>query len=373
MKSFKAITAILFLGAMLGVVAQAQDAQPDRWRTPVVDQATPDEAIAQDSPHLRVLPQAGNSAYSQDSRRAALAQWALPTSLPMTGRITLGVLEPGVQPELVASDGADLWVANHGTTAFPGTVTRVRASDGKVLGTWTGATNATGVLVARGRIYVTGNTIPGNLYSIDPSLPPGTVTTLSSSLGGNPTGIATDGTWIWTANFGSPGSISKVDPDTGATTNIQTGFSPIGILFDGTNIWVTDGTLKRLDANGNVIQSVPVGQSPQFPVFDGSNIWVPNHTSASVTVVRARDGMVLATLTGNGVYTPTQAAFDGQRILVTNINVGSLSLWKAADLTPIGSIPAPNTAPSSTAPFGACSDGINFWITLQGTNQLARF
>jgi hypothetical protein len=45
MKSFKAFTVTLILGAMLGVVAQAQDAQPDRWRELVVDQATPDDAI----------------------------------------------------------------------------------------------------------------------------------------------------------------------------------------------------------------------------------------------------------------------------------------------------------------------------------------
>jgi hypothetical protein len=78
---------------------------------------------------------------------------------------------------------------------------------------------------------------------------------------------------------------------------------------------------------------------------------------------------VLATLTGNGLSRPFQAAFDGQRILVTNITGDSISLWKAADLTPLGSF----TTGLNTLPRGACSDGINFWITLIGTNQLARF
>jgi hypothetical protein len=78
--------------------------------------------------------------------------------------------------------------------------------------------------------------------------------------------------------------------------------------------------------------------------------------------------MVLATLTGNGLNAPWQAAFDGQRILVTNPTGNSVSLWKAADLTPIGSI----STGAGTNPFGVCSDGINFWITLQGPNQLAR-
>jgi hypothetical protein len=64
---------------------------------------------------------------------------------------------------------------------------------------------------------------------------------------------------------------------------------------------------------------------------------------------------------------PVAAAFDGQRVLVTNLG-GTLSLWKAGDLSPIGSFPiAPGT------PNYACSDGISFWITLQSSGRLARF
>jgi hypothetical protein len=299
-----------------------------------------------------------DSALRRGSRRAALGQWATPTTLPMTGRTTIGSF-----PERVASDGADVWVASDG-----GTVTRVRASDGTVLGTWTGAAGAFGVLVARGRIYVTGSINPGRVYMIDPSMAPGAVTTMNGLLGAFTHGIATDGTFIWTANPGG-GSVSIVDPDNGATINITSGFSsPWGILFDGTNIWVSDhgdNKLKQLDAMGNVIQSVPVGNNPQLPVFDGTNIWVPNGNDNSVTVVRARDGIVLATLTGNGLFEPDQAAFDGQRILVTNVS--NVSLWKAADLTRIGSVSA-----GAASTIGACSDGINFWIVLGITNQLAR-
>jgi hypothetical protein len=106
-------------------------------------------------------------------------------------------------------------------------------------------------------------------------------------------------------------------------------------------------------------------------VFDGSNIWVPNFIDNSITVVRARDGLVMATLSGNGLSIPFQAAFDGQRILVTNLVGNSVSLWRAADLTPIGTF----ATGASTGPFGACSDGVNFWITLNAKvpGQLARF
>ena len=80
-------------------------------------------------------------------------------------------------------------------------------------------------------------------------------------------------------------------------------------------------------------------------------------------------GAVVATLSGNGLNDPNQAAFDGQRILVTNLNGDSVSLWKAADLTPIGNF----STGSGTGQIGACSDGTYFWITLNKTNQLARF
>ena len=66
---------------------------------------------------------------------------------------------------------------------------------------------------------------------------------------------------------------------------------------------------------------------------------------------------------------PATAAFDGQRILVTNFFGNSVSLWKAADMTFLGTI----STGANTNPNGACSDGLNFWITLSGQPALARF
>ena len=65
---------------------------------------------------------------------------------------------------------------------------------------------------------------------------------------------------------------------------------------------------------------------------------------------------------------PVAAAFDGERVLVTNA-YNSVSLWKAADLSPIGTF----STGGLTSPRGVCSDGVNFWIALQGAGQLAWF
>jgi YVTN family beta-propeller protein len=305
-----------------------------------------------------------DQAVKRSSRRLAQRQtWTTQTEN------NLGLTSVGTNPKLVESDGADLWVANFTSD----TVSRVSADDGRLLETWTGATNAISVLVAMGKVFITGETNPGSLFRIDPAQAAGAVTTLSSSLGANPVGIAFDGQKIWTANLGAPGSVSIISLNPTSVTTVTTGFNqPIGIVYDGANIWVTDRgdeRLKKLDESGNILQAVTVGTNPRYAAFDGTNLWVPNDGSNTVSVVRASTGAVLATLSGNGLQFPYQAAFDGERVLVTNFNGDSVSLWKASDITPIGTFPTG----SNTHPQGACSDGLNFWLVLQGTNKLAQF
>jgi hypothetical protein len=314
-----------------------------------------------------------DQALERGSKRAVLDQfWTT------QGANNLGLTTVGGFPWLVKSDGADVWVANTSS----GTVSRVRASDGRLLETWSGAFNAKGVLVAMGKVFVTGVDPSGGLgalFQIDPTQPAGAVTTLSTVVGQIPAAMAFDGQRIWTANQVDSVSIVTLNPIT--VTNVFTGFSsPVGILYDGANIWVTDAgddKLKRLDSNGAILQSVPVGSNPHYPAFDGTNIWVPNSSVqapslSTVSVVRASGGSagtVIATLSGNGLNSALSAAFDGERILVTNAGTSTVALWKATDLTPIGTFPTG----VGTAPFGACSDGLNFWITLHNTGQLARF
>src|SRR6185295_3701314 len=76
--------------------------------------------------------------------RAALDQFWTPQSFTVLPLTQLA----GVEPRGVQSDGADLWVADFGN----GTVSRVRASDGKLLENWTGAAAAWGVHLAMGRV-----------------------------------------------------------------------------------------------------------------------------------------------------------------------------------------------------------------------------
>jgi len=162
-------------------------------------------------------------------------------------------------------------------------------------------------------------------------------------------------------------------------TTFPTGFSqPRGILFDGANLWVTDQgdtTLKRVDTTtGAVLQTIPLSGTVGHPVFDGTNLWIPCSDPDQVYVVRGVGGLtgtVLAQLTGNGLNGAFQAAFDGERICVTNSAAPSVSLWKASDLSPLDSIKLDFDPTYHSR--GVCSDGTTFFIGLrqeQGGNGL---
>ncbi|MCU0290514.1 MAG: hypothetical protein MUF10_00775 [Thermoanaerobaculaceae bacterium] len=103
-----------------------------------------------------------------------------------------------------------------------------------------------------------------------------------------------------------------------------------------------------------------LGSTGAYPVFDGTNIWVPSVPGNSIIVVRAATATVLATLTGNGLAGPKQVAFDGERMLAVNTTGNSVSLWNSADLRVIGTF----STGADFSPNGVCSDGLNFWISL---------
>jgi hypothetical protein len=270
------------------------------------------------------------------NRRAIAQQWWQPK---ISDALRITPLTDG--PLGIAWDGADLWVSG-----YPGKVFRVRASDGKLLETWTGVSSPQKILIAGGRVFITGSTdpsFPSQLFVIDPAQPPGAATIFKSPLPLGMNGITFDGQFIWTSQ--GSGSITRIPISGGAETTFNTFSQPADILWDGENLWVADGgvnQVKRVDpTTGAVLEFIPVGNIPVTLLFDGINLWVGNNTSNSVTVIRATGslrGTVLATLTGNGLNGPNDIAFDGERVLIVNSTGASVSLFKASDLSPLGTL-----------------------------------
>jgi hypothetical protein len=226
-----------------------------------------------------------------------------------------------------------------------------------------------------GRVFITGQ-LPQSLYMIDPAMPAGAAQAVATDIAANgPDAIAFDGSRIWTANCclqsippPPPGSISIITPGTWSVQNITTGFeSPHSLVFDGTNMWTTDFPgLLRLDSSGAVIQTVPLTGALTM-VFDGANLWVPN--SSGLSVVRAATGEIVATLQPQSVrmgFSALATAFDGRRVLVAG--GGDVELWDAQTLAPLGRF---ETGFSYTG--GSCSDGVNFFLSVNEPGQLARF
>jgi hypothetical protein len=299
-----------------------------------------------------------DSALKRGSRRAAAEQWWTPQHADVVNRTFLG--PTGVM--MSCFDGADLWVAN----SVSDSVYRVRASDGSFLGTWTGANSAASLIAAGNYIYVTGAENPGKIYVIFRESSSGSVTVLTSSVGAFPRSITFDGLNLWTANAGTgsiPGSISRYNLVTHIVTTFTTGFDrPASITFDGTHLWVVDAGAAELyrvnPAFGTIFETIFIGIVSSFvdPVFDGTNLWVPADNMIKVFSTSS-PARVLATLTGNGLNNSRAAAFDGERIMVTNDT--GVSLWKASSLTPLGNL----NLGSAYVPRGVCSDGLNFWIS----------
>jgi hypothetical protein len=316
-----------------------------------------------------------DSVLKRGSRRAAVGEWATPQEVGVLNATIVGDV-----PRYNCFDGEDIWVASY----IDSSVTRVHTSDGRVLGTWTGAGGAWNTIAAAGYIYITGRDNPGRIYRINPINAPGAVFEVESNVGDFPVSITYDGLNLWTANQGTAagmGSITRYNIVTDSETTFAVGFNqPAGIVFDGTHLWVVDGGADELyrvnPADGAILETLDMGTitSPEaIPVFDGSNIWVPVRSELKV-VSTSSPARLLATLSGHGLGVYNRAvAFDGERIMVTSGSNGNyLSLWKASSLTPLDSL----DLGFNKVPYGVCSDGLHFWISVNasgGGDMLLRF
>ncbi len=121
--------------------------------------------------------------------------------------------ETGIYPLSIIYDGANMWIGN-GINL--GSVTKIRAADGAVLGTYATA----------------GTTVRGLLY---------------------------DGTSIWVCNSGT-NTVSRVRADNVALLGTYaTGPNPRSVAFDGTKIWIAN-------SGGNTLTVIaPHSASSPFP------------------------------------------------------------------------------------------------------------
>src|SRR5262249_41945174 len=125
----------------------------------------------------------------------------------------------GHHPTLLAFDGANIWTTNF----YDGTVSKLRASDGTLLGRFNTAENTSSY----------------------------------------PIGIAFDGTHIWVGNLGDY-SLAELQASDGTLLRVVPLVSaPQGVAFDGANIWAVlsdaNNVAKVRASDGAVLSYFPTG------------------------------------------------------------------------------------------------------------------
>lgn len=257
----------------------------------------------------------------------------------------------GSSPRFAAFDGANIWVANGGG----GNVTKLRASDGAVQGTFAVGSQPFGVVFDGANIWVTnsGSNTVTKLRASDGALQ-GTF-----AVGTGPFGVAFDGANIWVANRNS-NNVTKLRASDGAVQGtFAAGSFPSGLAFDGANIWATNasnpGNVTKLRSSDGALQGTfAVGINPFGVAFDGANIWVVNTSSNTVTKLQASDGACVGTCTFDVGITPFAVAFDGANMWVGNSN-NTVTKLRASDGALQGTFPAGSSQ-------GIVFDGANIWV-----------
>lgn len=164
---------------------------------------------------------------------------------------TIRTVSTGNNPNGVAFDGTNVWVANYGSN----TVTKINASTGAVIGTY--------------------------------------------GVGVNPRGVAYDGFRIWVANSGS-NTVTQIVPATGVVAlTCSVGSTPYFLAFnpfDG-NVYIPNRNSNTVTVMHNQtctpVRTVATDTEPQFAAPDGSgNMWISCYTNAKIDEI-STSGVVL--------------------------------------------------------------------------------
>ncbi len=200
---------------------------------------------------------------------------------------------PG-QPNFVTYGADYIWViASPTTDGEQGHLYRIDHNDGSITAQYD-IDDPRGLYVDENtdRVWVTHGT--NSLQEFDLELSPqGDPITV----GDRPDELVVLDGYVWTADRHSPdnpvGTLSKVDPDLREVETFDVGGNPAGMATDGTNLFVVDtaeadGAEGRLilvnPDDGNVLSEVALGTRPLDVMVQGSDVWVTRHDDATAGV-----------------------------------------------------------------------------------------
>jgi PKD repeat protein len=281
------------------------------------------------------------SALASDGVHVWVAHETMPAHLSKvraSDGVVLGSYELDAEPfttglPALVHDGEHIWTAYKREVfedGFPvGNVhlvlAMVRPSDGAVLARYTvaeGGTHVGGVAFDGENVwvsYVAGGRFVSKFRAIDGER------LLDVDVGdGAATPIAYCGGYVWAG--GGVDTVTKISATDGAVVALAAIPASYGVACDGANVWITsafDFLYKLRASDGRTLGTFPAGPNPAEVYSDGEGVWVTNFNGTTVSSFRASDGAVLETIAVSD--SPWGIAFDGDDLWIANYGSASLS------------------------------------------------
>lgn len=291
---------------------------------PAAEDATVDATAADDGALLVVLNKAEDEAVLVD-----------PDGYGVRARLPTGA---GPHEVAISPDGRTAYVADYGRETPGNTITVLDLVDREVEATWDLlnytrphgiATSADGSVV-----WVTAEGARAVLEIDAASGRIGRVWRTGQNVS-HMVARTPDERKLYVANIGS-GSVSVIDRASDEVTTVPTGAGAEGVAVspDGAEAWVTnrqEGTISVIDvATDEVVATFSSGGEVPIRVAftpDGAEAWVSNAGSDSVTVFRAGDRTIAATLEVGAVPVGILIAPDGSRAFVANTRANRVTVF----------------------------------------------
>jgi hypothetical protein len=301
-------------------------------------------------------------------------------------------------PDAIAVDGTDIWVANLG-----GSVTELNADNGSLVRTLSNSSydfsSPEGIAVDGTHVWVTN--VGGGNGGVGFPIGPGSVTELNASNGSlvrvvsgasygfnGPWGIASDGTHVWVANYGGNWgighSVTELNASNGSLVRTIPGFQyPFFVAVEGSHVWVANGdSVAELDANNGKLVRTMSGASYGFNgiqaiAVGGTHVWAANYAggagnNGSVTEVNASNGSLVRILSGAsyGFANPQGITVDGTHVWVA-ANGDSVEELNASNGRLVQTLS--DASYGFAGPWAIAVDGTHVWVANHGGNSVTEF
>jgi streptogramin lyase len=274
-----------------------------------------------------------------------------------------------LRPNAIVATNRYVWVisGSAGRLTLVSTKTGVSSSHAPNIGG-----GANGIAAGFNRVWVAkGNTRTVLPYGIDDPVRKGAAIQLQS---GHPVVVIARSKAVWVGSRGStgvsePGTITKIDPDSGVASTVIT--LPNGLQNFGVGegaVWVIDGARKTVTPYSikTGVPGTPIrtGDGAYAVAVGGGYVWVSNQESGTVTRINPRTHDPTNIVVGHG---PKGIDVGGDAVWVANNSDDTLSRISTKTGNVVG-----KPVKVGSQPFALSVHGHTAWVTLLGAGAIAR-